>query len=336
MASVSAFLTFALCLLPFALTGSSIEVLSPTNALPAHLATQLREPAGYMVLANGDAIIYDRGAQSIYKVDAAKGTMRKIVDVGTSGGELFNPIVFTPGPAGMFATVDLPFGRERVQLFVDTGKIFGGFGFPSTTVKTTTMIDLGIGRVDALQFTGQTILASLPASGSLFTEFDRDGHALRQIGTLRPTGVESRAGLHAALNRGIALADPKGGFYFVFETGLPMFRKYDAAGTLIYERHIEGAELDRVVQGLPTVWPPDLPNGAFPFVPKTIETAAVDPAGRLWISLKDPFTYVYDTAGDKIRTVQFTATGPLTATSFFFASATRLLVTPGCYEFAVR
>jgi hypothetical protein len=91
-----------------------------------------------------------------------------------------------------------------------------------------------------------------------------------------------------------------------------------------------------VVQSLPTVWPPDLPSGALPFVPKTIETATVDPAGRLWVSLIDPFTYVYDRNGDKIRTVQFTGTGAITATSLYFASATRLLVTPGCYEFFIH
>ena len=59
-----------------------------------------------------------------------------------------------------------------------------------------------------------------------------------------------------------------------------------------------------------------------------------DAAGQLWISLGVPFTYVYDIEGDKTRTVQFQAAGVLNPTSLFFTQQGRLLVTPGCYEFA--
>jgi len=40
-----------------------------------------------------------------------------------------------------------------------------------------------------------------------------------------------------------------------------------------------------------------------------VRTAAVDPSGRLWVSLVEPYTYVYDREGHKIRTVQFKAAG---------------------------
>jgi hypothetical protein len=42
---------------------------------------------------------------------------------------------------------------------------------------------------------------------------------------------------------------------------------------------------------------------------------------------------VYDTHGDKARTVQFSAAGMITPTSLFFTRTGRILVTPGCYEF---
>jgi hypothetical protein len=64
-----------------------------------------------------------------------------------------------------------------------------------------------------------------------------------------------------------------------------------------------------------------------------IRTAAVDPAGQLWISLAVPYTYVYDSQGDKTRTVQFKTTGIMSPTSLFFTRNGHLLVTPGCYEF---
>ena len=46
-----------------------------------------------------------------------------------------------------------------------------------------------------------------------------------------------------------------------------------------------------------------------------------------------PVTYVYDSRGDKIRTVQFRGAGTLTPTALFFGTKGRLLVTPGLYEF---
>ena len=62
-------------------------------------------------------------------------------------------------------------------------------------------------------------------------------------------------------------------------------------------------------------------------------TAAVDAAGRLWIALTLPFTYVFDPDGEKIRVVQFRAAGILAPSSLAFARDGRLLVTPGCYMF---
>ena len=61
--------------------------------------------------------------------------------------------------------------------------------------------------------------------------------------------------MHAALNVGLALLNPAGGYYFVFVSGVPMFRKYDAAGALVFERHIEGLEVDAQLRSLPTTWP---------------------------------------------------------------------------------
>ena len=140
--------------------------------------------------------------------------------------------------------------------------------------------------------------------------------------------------MHVALNAGIPIPDPKGGFYFVFMAGPPAFRKYDANGELVYERAIQGREIDPVVAAIPNRWPRRSSGGGeVPFVTPTIRTAAVDPAGRLWISFVVPFTYVYDEGGEKIRTVQFRGAGIIAPSSLSFTARGRLLVTPGCYEF---
>ena len=72
-----------------------------------------------------------------------------------------------------------------------------------------------------------------------------------------------------------------------------------------------------------------------PIVAPTVRTAAIDRAGRVWIALVAPFTYVFDRDGDKIRTVQFRAAGIVAPDSLFFTKSGRILVTPGLYEFSL-
>lgn len=158
-----------------------------------------------------------------------------------------------------------------------------------------------------------------------------------QLGALRPTGHEEDRDLHLALNAGVPLIDPRGGFYFVFQTGEPVFRKYDGEGRLVFERRMQGLEIDDIVATLPSVWPRRrTEDGEMPLVAPTIRTAAVDPDGNLWVSFVAPYTYVYDPEGDKIRTLQFRAAGLLAPDSLSFGPSGRLLVTPGLYEFDPR
>ncbi|HXI28762.1 MAG TPA: hypothetical protein VNG89_10070, partial [Vicinamibacterales bacterium] len=132
------------------------------------------------------------------------------------------------------------------------------------------------------------------------------------------------------------LVDPTGGFYFVFQTGEPVFRKYDAAGQLVFERRMQGREIDDLVANLPSTWPTrKTDDGEVPLVRPTIRTASVDRAGNLWIAFVIPYTYVFDGDGDKVRTVQFRAAGLIAPTSLFFGANNRVLVTPGLYEFAI-
>jgi hypothetical protein len=161
-----------------------------------------------------------------------------------------------------------------------------------------------------------------------------NGGVNRTFGSFRRTGHEDDRDLHLALNSGLPLVDPTGGFYFVFQAGEPVFRKYDRSGHLIFERHVEGREIDELVEQLPTAWPRrQTSEGELPLVVPTVRAAAVDPSGNLWITFVVPYTYVYDRDGDKIRTVQFRAAGILSPTSLFFGRDGSLLVTPGLFEF---
>ncbi len=120
----------------------------------------------------------------------------------------------------------------------------------------------------------------------------------------------------------------------MFLSGVPAFRKYDAVGKMLFERHIEGIELDQHIQSLPSQWPRRKTSvGEFPIVPPSIRTAAVDADSNLWLSLVTPQTYVYDGTGDKRRTIQFQAAGIIAPSNLHFTKDRRLLVSPGCYTF---
>ena len=176
-----------------------------------------------------------------------------------------------------------------------------------------------------------------PELGGLVTEFSLTGHAFRTFGVFRLTGHEDDRDVHLSLNSGIPLADPTGGYYFVFQAGVPAFRKYDRTGTLLFERHIEGPELDPIIAALPTTWPrrADERGREFPVITPNVMTATVDRLGHLWVGLTVPVIYVYDKNGEKTRTVRLQAPGLTQPGSLSFSGTNSLLGTPGCYEFTV-
>ena len=142
--------------------------------------------------------------------------------------------------------------------------------------------------------------------------------------------------MHLALNAGLPLTTPDGGFFFVFQTGEPVFRKYDKAGALVFERLVQGRDLDDYLKAIPRTWPKrQVGSQELPLVTPTIRTAAVDRAGGLWLSFAVPVTYRYDADGDRVGAYRFRGAGPVQPTSFYFAAGNRLLVTPGLFEFAV-
>jgi hypothetical protein len=313
-----------------------VETLTATGALPAHITGRFRDPVGFVAASDGRTIVLDRRDHTVYVIDRARDTVTQVLKVGLEQGRLFYPGALALAD-DQFVVADAPNGFERLQTFTLEGRQVGAFYLDQQT-RLAPRLTIGprvINGVGSVDFTGTTFLVGRPESGGLFVEYDYVGRPVRTMGELRATGQEGDRHLHLALNTGVPLADPTGGFYFVFSTGRPMFRKYDANGTLLFERHIEGVELDGQILTLPTTWPTrDTDAGRLPIVNALVRTAAVDREGRLWISLMTPFTYVYDRGGDKIRTVRFqSASGTLSPASLFFANDGRLLVTPGCYEF---
>ena len=314
-----------------------VEVLTSVGGLPPHIVGLFREAAGFQQTTSGQYFVFDRRSHAVFGVDEAMTTAWKLVDIGQETGRVLDPTAFDAEPAGTFVVADAPGRAERVQIFEKGGRQLGGFTLPGRAEPRVTLGSLVLSGVGSLQYTGRSVLMSQPETGWLMTEYGLRGTPTRSIGALRRTGHEADQALHLALNAGIPIINPRGGFYFVFHAGVPMFRKYDAAGTLLFERHIEGPEVDPLVRSLPTVWPRRQGgDGNVPLVAPLIRTAAVDPAGDLWITFLIPYTYVYDADGEKARVVQFRGAGILQPPSLYFAGPNRLLITPGCYEFRVR
>jgi hypothetical protein len=311
--------------------GLGVEERRASGSLAAHVAAAFDEIAACHISTSGEYLIFDRRAHAVYTVARGADTATRIVQIGSETGRIIRPTAFDSAADGSFVVADAPGDRQRVQFFSAAGTTLGGFTMPGRGVPQITLGALVLSGLATLEYTGQTVLISQPELGSLIVEYLPTGTPLRAFGELRETGQEKDPQVHAALNLGITLLNPKGGYYFVFLSGVPLFRKYDSAGKLIFERHIEGIELDPYVGRIPTTWPRK--RGEIPIVPAMVRTAAVDGDGNLWISLTAPFTYVYDVSGDKRRTFQFRGAGIIAPTSFFFTRDHRVIVTPGCYTF---
>lgn len=333
--AVSLSLALAIALQSFSSAAARVDVLRSTGALPAHIAGAFLNPLAFQQTDDGRFFVFDRRAHAVYAI--ADDAARKVIEVGQEKGRVLDPTAFDIDPSdGSFVIADAPGGQQRIQIFTSGGSQLGGFTLPGRQVPRVTFGSIVLNGIGSLQFTGRTVILNQPESGSLVTELAFDGSPVRAFGTLRATGHEADRDLHLAFNSGLPLVDPTGGFYFVFQAGVPVFRKYDARGTLLFERHIEGPEVDEYLRTMPTSWPRrrSETGDVIPLVPPAVTTAAVDRGGRLWVSLVAPVTYVYDAAGDKIRVVQFKGADTLTPTSLFFSRNGRVLVTPGCYIFA--
>jgi len=316
---------------------TAVETLKSVGGLPAHIAGRFEDIGACQRSAAGDYFIFDRRAHAVYSVPASlEGPPKEIVGVGVEPGRLLRPSAFELTPDGRFVIADSPFGQPRVQFFLESGARVGGFTLPKSGMPQVTLGSVVVSGVGSLEYNGRSIFISLPEFGALITEYNSEGTLIRSFGELRATGHEADRDVHLALNTGRIVINPQGGFYYVFLAGAPLFRKYDARGALLFERHIQGGELDEYARNRPTTWPKRSGANEIPLVMPVVRAAAADAAGNLWISLAVPVTYVYDSAGERKRIVQFSAAGILTPTGLSFSRNGRLLATPGCYAFETK
>lgn len=323
----------AMLLITASVAAIAPERVHSISAVPPHIAGRFKDPWAFQQSAFGQYFVFDRRDHSVHGLDEQQSSSWPIVRIGSEAGRIIRPTAFSLAPDGTFVVADAPGTVDRIQVFSPVGFPIAAFTLPIRTRPRITFDHLVLNGIGSLQYTGASILISQPETGGLITEYSISGHTSRTFGDLRATGHEDDRDLHLALNSGIPLVDPRGGFYFVFQAGIPVFRKFDATGRLLFERRMQGLEIDQMVAMLPATWPRR--DDELPVVMPTVRTAAVDSNGNLWVSYAVPYTYVYDSDGDKVRTVQFYGAGIVSPASLFFGPKGRLLVTPGLYEFEV-
>ena len=265
------------------------DIVRSIGAVPLDIAGRFRSPSGFQQSGSGQYFVFDRRSHTVFGIDAQQTSAWQIVEIGFEPGRIIDPTAFSVAPDGTFVVADAPNNRERIQIFTPAGFRIGGFLLSGRLKPRVVLDNLVVGGIGSMQYTGTSILISQPDTSALITEYTLAGGVNRLIGTLRRTGHEDDPELHVALNTGVPLIDPTGGFFFVFQTGEPMFRKYDHKGQLLYERRIQSREIDDFVSKLPTVWPRrQTSEGELPLVSPTIRTAAVDAQGRLLVSFVSP------------------------------------------------
>ena len=315
---------------------TAVEALRSVAALPPHLTGKFGEPAAFQQDAEGNYYVVDRRGHTVSRIDHAMTAVTPLVAIGHELGRILLPFGFDLGE-GEFAIADAPTGAERVQVFTTSGSRVAAFTLGQRAEPRIQLGGLVLNGAGSMRFTrARTILLSQPESGALVTEYDIRGRALGSFGALRSTAHDADPQLRMALNASVLVPAADGGLYVIFQAGEPRFRRYGPDHRLLYERVVQGPELDGLLQSQPTVWPrrKGRAGGEIPVVTPIVRTAALDRAGRLWISLTLPYTYVYDASGEKLRTVQLHGAGILSPTSLSFSPDGRLLVTPGCYVFA--
>src|SRR3954467_2826768 len=226
-------------------SAARVDVLRSVGGLPPHIVGMFEEATNFQQADNGLYYVFDRRGHAVWTVDPTRTLARKAVDIGGEPGRILEPSGFAVAPDGTFVVADVPRSQERVQTFDATGTWKTGFFLPDRPVARVTIGSVVLGGIGAIQHTGQSLLVSYPESGALFTEYSLTGTAVRSIGRLRPTGYEPEPDLHVAMNGGLPLVDPTGGYYFVFIAGQPMFRKYDAAGMFPFAAQIGGRGIRR-------------------------------------------------------------------------------------------
>src|SRR5690606_25625252 len=213
--------------------------LESARALPAHLAGEFEEPAGFARQPDGRYLVFDRRRHGVFAVDAARTTVTRVVEIGSETGRLLRPRAFDVHADGRFVVADAPGLRPRVSVFRPDGGLFNYFEIGGTSRPRVAIGNVVLNGIASTRLLDDTVLFSLPEHGGLVSEYSLAGTPVRSFGELRATGHEDDRDVHLALNAALPVPAPDGHVYVVFLAGAPALRKYAPDGRLVYARVVQ-------------------------------------------------------------------------------------------------
>ena len=312
-------------------------VLRSTGGLPAHIAGAFEKPLGFQQSDAGVYFVFDRRAHAVYSI--AHDTSTRLINIGAEPGRVLDPSAFDIDPAdGSFVVADAPLRRQRVQAFTAGGSRLGGFTLPSKEVARVTLDSVVLNGVGSIQIprVETLLLVNQPETGVL----DLGAVALRLSHRgARSDSCARRGRKRIRTSTWRSTPDCRSSTRRAASTSCSSPASRRSASTTPPAR-CSSSGTSKDLSSTTTCgrcrsrWPLRA-NGdgdLLPLVLPAVRAAGVDRQGRLWIALMQPYTYVYDPGGEKIRTVQFKGADTLSPSSLFFTKDGRILVTPGCYE----
>src|SRR5689334_11626914 len=107
-----------------------VEMLRSIGGLPPYIAGSFTEAVGFQQGPDGTYYVFDRRAHAVFAVNAARTTVRTLVDIGQEEGRLIQPKGFDVSADGRIAVADAPRNRHRIQVFDAAGVRLAGFYLP--------------------------------------------------------------------------------------------------------------------------------------------------------------------------------------------------------------
>lgn len=242
---------------------------------------------------NGKYFVSDFEHNRVVVLDEHLNKEREIGRIGSGPGRLIHPSDISVSRDGTIYVVDS--GNDRIQSFTTDGQYTSEF-------RTTLFEGFGVDSRDEVHL-------NQPEKGSLVTVYSASGKQLRSFGKLKNFSEvygrqfdSKNESYRIAMNRVRLFIDAEDNIYVTFMLA-PILQKYKPDGSLLFERRLEGPEIDNLTRILVT----DTPDKYISFGYDGLDARVivldpvVDPrSGRIYVILADSSVYVADQNGDRL------------------------------------
>jgi hypothetical protein len=308
---------------------SDSDVISAKSRVPPATGPRYEEVfnniplSAYDVAAyQGKYILSDFKGHRILVVGDNMQVEKEFGRIGSGPGRLFHPGSLDVAGDGTIYVQDG--GNERIVKFTSDGHHLGD-------LPLSDFAGFAVGPRNEL-YLGQ------PEEGHLITVYSSSGKKLRSLGQLKkfseiygPEFAEKDLPYKTAFNRVRLSTDADGNIYVSFML-TPLLQKYSPAGELLFERRLEGPEIDRLMAAIQKQkYIGTMSDGA------DARIVALDPviepsSGNILVPLVDGSIYLADRDGKRLNFLRPQAMQPTDESFYPFAAGLgakgELLVSP--------